>query len=73
VADSYVMVDRKGAEKLGKKGMLYYLDGSSQTPFLLQSGSVTTKEIKAVVAAIMDNFEEVEEKGPTFWDKLFSR
>ena len=74
VADSYVMVDRKGAEKLGKKGMLYYLDGSSQTPYLLQSGMITTKEIRSVVTAIMDNFEEPEEeKGPSIWDKLFSR
>jgi DNA segregation ATPase FtsK/SpoIIIE-like protein len=74
VADSYVMVDRKGAEKLGKKGMLYYLDGSSQTPYLLQSGMITTREIRSVVSAVMDNFEEPEEeKGPTIWDKLFSR
>ena len=74
VADSYVMVDRKGAEKLGKKGMLYYLDGSSQTPYLLQRGMITTKEIRSVVTAIMDNFEEPEEeKGPSIWDKLFSR
>lgn len=75
VADSYVMIDRKGAEKLGKKGMLYYLDGSSPTPYLLQSGGITTKEIRTVVSAIMDNFEEPEEKvkGPSLWDKLFSR
>ena len=75
VADSYAMVDRKGAEKLGKKGMLYYLDGSSQTPYLLQSGGISTKEIRAVVSAIMDNFEDPVEKdkGPTLWDKLFSR
>ena len=74
VADSYVMVDRKGAEKLDKKGMLYYLDGSSQTPYLLQSGMITTREIRSVVSAVMDNFEEPEEeKGPTIWDKLFSR
>ena len=74
VADSYVMVDRKGAEKLGKKGMLYYLDGSSQTPYLLQSGMITTREIRSVVSAVMDNVEEPEEeKGPTIWDKLFSR
>ena len=75
VADSYVMLDRKGAEKLGKKGMLYYLDGSSQTPYLLQSGGVTQKEIRAVVSAIMDNFEDPGEKdkGPSLWDKLFSR
>ena len=67
------MVDRKGAEKKKKKGMLYYLDGSSQTPYLLQSGIITAKEIRAVVSAIMDNFEVVEEKGPSLWDKLFSR
>lgn len=75
VADSYVMIDRKGAEKLGKKGMLYYLDGSSPTPYLLQSGGITTKEIRAVVTAIMDNFEDPDEKdkGPSLWEKLFSR
>ena len=73
VADSYVMIDRKGAEKLGKKGMLYYIDGSSPTPYLLQSGSVNLKEIRAVVAAILNNFEEQEEKGPTLWEKLFAR
>lgn len=75
VADSYVMVDRKGAEKLGKKGMLYYLDGSSSTPYLLQSGIVTTKEIRAVVSAVMDNFGQPDEKekGPSLWEKLFSR
>ena len=73
VADSYVMIDRKGAEKLGKKGMLYYIDGSSPTPYLLQSGSVNLKEIRAVVAAILNNFEEHEEKGPTLWEKLFAR
>ena len=38
VADSYVMVDRKGAEKLGKKGMLYYVDGTSQTPYAFRQG-----------------------------------
>ena len=65
---------RKGAEKHDKKGMLYYLDGSSQTPYLLQSGMITTREIRSVVSAVMDNFEEPEEeKGPTIWDKLFSR
>ena len=75
VADSYVMVDRKGAEKLGKKGMLYYLDGSSSTPYLLQSGSVTAKEIRAVISAVMDNFDDPDkkEKGPSFWEKLFAR
>lgn len=75
VADSYVMVDRKGAEKLGKKGMLYYVDGTSQTPYLLQSGIVTTKEIRAVVSAIMDNFHGPSDnnKGPSIWEKLFSR
>ena len=73
VADSYVMIDRKGAEKLGKKGMLYYIDGSSPTPYLLQSGSVNPKEIRAVVSAILNNFEEQEEKGPTLWEKLFAR
>lgn len=75
VADSYVMIDRKGAEKLGKKGMLYYLDGSSPTPYLLQSGGITTKEIRAVVSAIMDNFENPDKKdrGPSLWEKLFSR
>ena len=75
VADSYVMIDHKGAEKLGKKGMLYYLDGSSPTPYLLQSGVVTSREIRSVVSAIMDNFEDPAAKnpGPSFWDKLFSR
>ena len=74
VADSYVMIDRKGAEKLGKKGMLYYIDGSSPTPYLLQSGSVTSKEIRAVVSAIMYNFQNHDaKKGPSLWDKLFSR
>ncbi|MDO5134015.1 MAG: FtsK/SpoIIIE domain-containing protein [Eubacteriales bacterium] len=75
VADSYVMIDRKGAEKLGKKGMLFYLDGSSATPYLLQSGSVSAKEIRAVVSAIMDNYADPSSKdtGPTLWDKLFSR
>lgn len=75
VADSYVMVDRKGAEKLGKKGMLYYVDGTSQTPYLLQSGIITTKEIRAVVSAIMDNFHGPSDnnKGPSIWEKLFSR
>ena len=75
VADSYVMVDRKGAEKKKKKGMLYYVDGTSQTPYLLQSGIVTTKEIRAVVSAIMDNFHGPSDnnKGPSIWEKLFSR
>ena len=75
VADSYVMIDRKGAEKLGKKGMLYYVDGSSQTPYLLQSGIVTTKEIRGVVSAIMENFQdpETKPKGPSIWEKLFAR
>ncbi len=75
VADSYVMVDRKGAEKLGKKGMLYYLDGTSQTPYLLQSGIVSNKEIRAVVSAVMNNFRDPSEKpkGPSIWEKLFSK
>jgi hypothetical protein len=35
---------------------------------------ITTREIRSVVSAVMDNFEEPEEeKGPTIWDKLFSR
>ena len=35
---------------------------------------ITTKEIRAVVSAIMDNFElPREETGPSIWDKLFSR
>ena len=64
------MVGRKGAEKLGKKGMLYYVDGTSQTPYLLQSGIVTTKEIRAVVSAIMDNFHGPSDnnKGPSIWE-----
>lgn len=75
VADSYAMVDRKGAEKLGKKGMLYYLDGSSQTPYLLQSGIVTTKEIRAVINAILDNFQDPGQakKSASIWEKLFSK
>lgn len=75
IADSYVMIDRKGAEKLGKKGMLYYLDGSSQTPYLLQSGIVSVKEIRAVVSAILDNFEDpsARVREPTLWEKLFAR
>ncbi len=74
VTDSYVMIDRKGAEKLGKKGMLYYIDGTSQTPYLLQSGSVSSREIRTVVSAIMENFEDHDDKdkGPSLWDKLFS-
>ena len=75
IADSYVMIDRKGAEKLGKKGMLYYMDGSSQTPYLLQGGIVSVKEIRAVVSAIMDNFEDpsAKVKEPTLWEKLFAK
>lgn len=75
VADSYVMIDRKGAEKLGKKGMLYYVDGTSQPPYLLQSGIVSVKEIRAVVSAILDNFEDpsARVKEPTLWEKLFAR
>jgi hypothetical protein len=54
--------------------MLYYIDGSSPTPYLLQSGSVTSKEIRAVVSAIMYNFQNHDaKKGPSLWDKLFSR
>ena len=55
--------------------MLYYVDGTSQTPYLLQSGIVTTKEIRAVVSAIMDNFHGPSDnnKGPSIWEKLFSR
>ena len=75
IADSYVMIDRKGAEKLGKKGMLYYVDGTSQPPYLLQSGIVSVKEIRAVVSAILDNFEDpsARVKEPTLWEKLFAR
>ena len=75
IADSYVMIDRKGAEKLGKKGMLYYVDGTSQPPYLLQSGIVSVKEIRAVVSAILDNFEapSARVKEPTLWEKLFAR
>lgn len=75
IADSYVMIDRKGAEKLGKKGMLYYVDGTSQPPYLLQSGIVSVKEIRAVVSAILDNFEDpsARVKDPTLWEKLFAR
>ncbi len=75
IADSYVMIDRKGAEKLGKKGMLYYVDGTSQPPYLLQSGIVSVKEIRAVVSAILDNFEDpsTRVKEPTLWEKLFAR
>ena len=75
IADSYVMIDRKGAEKLGKKGMLYYVDGTSQPPYLLQSGIVSVKEIRAVVSAILDNFEDPSAriKEPTLWEKLFAR
>ena len=69
------MIDRKGADQRGKKGMLYYVDGSSQTPYLLQSGIVTTKEIRGVVSAIMENFQdpETKPKGPSIWEKLFAR
>ena len=75
IADSYVMIDRKGAEKLRKKGMLYYVDGTSQPPYLLQSGIVSVKEIRAVVSAILDNFEDpsARVKEPTLWEKLFAR
>ena len=75
IADSYVMIDRKGAEKLGKKGMLYYVDGTSQPPYLLKSGIVSVKEIRAVVSAILDNFEDpsARVKEPTLWEKLFAR
>ena len=75
IADAYVMIDRKGAEKLGKKGMLYYVDGTSQPPYLLQSGIVSVKEIRAVVSAILDNFEDpsARVKEPTLGEKLFAR
>ena len=75
IADSYVMIDRKGADKRGKKGMLYYVDSTSQPPYLLQSGIVSVKEIRAVVSAILDNFEDpsARVKEPTLWEKLFAR
>lgn len=69
-ADSYTILEQKGAEKLKRRGELYYLDGHDPEPLLLQAGSVTSREIHLVVDGLRANyingrrqsiFEEIEE------------
>ncbi len=73
-ADSLVMLDRRGAEKLGK-GLLYYRENDTAEPVLLQCGSVTQQEIRRVVSALASNFpeEDLLPDDAGFWDKLFAR
>lgn len=54
--DSFAVLDRRGAERLSRKGSLYFQDGFSPAPFQLQSGIVTSKEIRALTDALASNF-----------------
>ena len=63
------MIDRKGAEKLGKKAcsiMWMVLPSLLPAPERI----VSVKEIRAVVSAILDNFEDpsARVKEPTLWE-----
>lgn len=55
-ADSYTVLEQRGAEKLKHKGALLYLDGHDPDPMLLQSGSVTSREINLVLNGLLVNY-----------------
>lgn len=69
-ADSKILLGETGGEKLIRKRSLYYLDGHDPDPHLLQSGSVTAKEVRSIVNVLGSNyvnakkysiFDEIEE------------
>jgi S-DNA-T family DNA segregation ATPase FtsK/SpoIIIE len=54
--DSYVLIDQKGAENLKNRGALYYVSRHGSTPQLLQSGSLTNREVRDVLYALQGNY-----------------
>ena len=69
-ADSKILLGETGGEKLIRKRSLYYLDGHDPDPHLLQSGSVTAREVRNIVNVLGSNyvnakkysiFDEIEE------------
>ena len=72
-SDSVALLDQKGAEALPRKGSLLYMDGRDPDPQMLQSGSVTTKEVRGIITALKSNyinirkqsiFDEIEDEDP---------
>ena len=54
--DSYVLIGQKGAENLKNRGALYYVSRHGSNPQLLQSGSVTNREVRDVLYALQGNY-----------------
>lgn len=74
MADSRLILEQNGAEKLCRRSTLFYMDGFGGAPEVLQGADVTAKEIRAVVQALMSNYRQKEgsrRRRPAFWDKLF--
>ena len=72
-SDSVALLDQKGAETLPRKGSLLYMDGRDPDPQMLQSGSVTTREVRGIINALRSNyinirkqsiFDEIEDEDP---------
>lgn len=76
--ESFAVLDRRGAERLSRKGSLLYQDGFSPAPFQLQSGLVTAKEMRALSDALAANFSEpsrhgmARRRGSLLLSRLFS-
>ena len=72
-SDSVALLDQKGGEELPRKGSLLYMDGHDPDPQMLQSGTITAKEIRGVINALGSNyinlrkqsiFDEIEDEDP---------
>lgn len=72
-SDSGAILGQKCAEKLPRKGSLYYLDGHDPDPQYLQCGFITQRERRGVIDALKSNyvnirkrsiFDEIEDDDP---------
>lgn len=74
--ESFAVLERRGAERLSRKGALFYQDGFSPAPFQLQSGIVTAKELRDLADALALNFssrpQEKRSRGGALLGRLLS-